>query len=156
MILTPSFTGISSTRSPLASTASIALICSGFNSTIFSMLHSNSFHNALYSGQSIHFPDGNIPKLQPAIIADGLLRMILLLILQSSGALSIFQFVLYDVTICGLMVLDRRSQKRLCRVAARPVIIPFIVLVHPWSGTPSSTFGINAGAKFLVNHVIQV
>src|SRR5699024_4053110 len=103
------FHGINSTLSPFARTASAALICSGFNSTILSMLHSNSSHHALYSGQSIHFPDGNIPKLQPATIADGPLRMILLLILQSSGALSIFQFVLYDVTICGLMVLDRRS-----------------------------------------------
>lgn len=109
---TPSLVGRISTHLPFARTASAALICSGFNSTILSMLHSNSFHNALYSGQSIHFPDGNIPKLQPAIIADGLLRMILLLILQSSGALSIFQLVLYNVTICGLMVLPTHQLER--------------------------------------------
>ena len=136
---TPSLVGRISTHRPFAST-----------------LHSNSFHHALYSGQSIHFPDGNIPKLQPAIIADGLLRMILLLILQSSGALSIFQFVLYDVPICLLMILYRRCKERLCRVSSRPVPVSVIVLIDPWSRTTSTLCRISARPKLNIRSVRSI
>ena len=69
---------------------------------------------------------------------------------------SIFHLILYDIPVGLRVVCNRRFQKRVCFISSSPMPISICILIHPWSGTPSSTFGINAGAKFLVNHVIQV